>query len=164
MIASNEIQFYFIFLIISNFISPGQMSSFDHWFSSATVESRTIWRTVIVAMAVVAVWIAWIKSGCATSMSAAPSIQMTISSVGARWSSPMLGSPSVFSVDAGPVGGEIIHSEKENQKSRKFDHIFFWPTLTVASWEPQFYSRIFRDFELVIFDLIHFSLPKASFQ
>ena len=163
MIASNEIQFYFIFLIISNFISPGQMSSFDHWFSSATVESRTIWRTVIVAMAVVAVWIAWIKSGCATSMSAAPSIQMTISSVGARWSSPMLWAPSVFS-DAGPVGGEIIHSEKENQKCRKFDHIFFWPTLTVASWEPQFYSRIFRDFELVIFDPIYLSLPKASFQ
>ena len=41
---------------------------------------------------------------------------------GARGPRSVLVVPPIFSVDAGAAGGEIIHTEKEKKKSRKFDH------------------------------------------
>ena len=56
-------------------------------------------------------------------MSAVPAILLTrLTDVGARGPRSVLEVPPIFSVDAGAASGEIIHTEKEKKKSRKFDH------------------------------------------
>ena len=138
--------------------SMGKMSSSDNWFSSTTVESRTSRRTVIVAVTVVAVWTAWIKSGCPIPMPSVPAIQVSVFSVGAWRSSPVLVAPAIFPVDAGPVGGcEIIYSKKENQKCGKFHHFLLTELRTVI-------LSFIAEYSGILSGELWLCLPKASFQ